>query len=520
MLNTKDNKNYNNSNEDNFSIASIFTNNMVLQRNKKIPVWGFAKNGLKVIATFCGQSKECTAHNGKWRVDFEPVQAGGPFELKIISDKKGLILENILVGDVWIAGGQSNMEQPLLFTKEGKDEIPNAYYDKIRFYTVPRRPFEEAQIDGWHFESVFSSDTKWLMCTPESASHFSAVGFEFAKDLYNSINVPVGIVSCNWGATSASAWMNEDYLNNDEQLKIYMDEYEENAKLFSHEEYEIEFSKYLSELKRYATDMQKIELNPYKVEEYLTYHGADPFPVSPIGLKNFRRPAGLYHTMLEKIVPYAAKGVIWYQGESDIYHRNIYKKLFSKMIENWRNDFEDRNLPFVFVQLTSFGAENPKGEEWAILREQQMNTWNSVDNTAMVVSIDYGEENNIHPTNKKIIGQRLSLAARANFYQQEISWLGPRFNNLQIVDNMAIVTFNNEADGLAFTGDELRGFQICGEDRIFEDAIAEIKNGYVEVHNQNIISPLAVRYGWTNFTKANLYNSNELPALPFRTDDF
>lgn len=498
-----------------FRLAEIFTDNMVLQNESKIVVWGVAVDDSIIEVKFCGQNVTAKVLNGQWLITLLPINAGGPFKMYIRNGSDKIILKNILIGEVWLAGGQSNMEHPLLLSQNGNQYVLTADNPNIRFYTVPKRPFEDALVDGWHFAPKKSSNTLWKVCNSQNAGLFSAVAFHFAKGLQKAIDVPIGIIECNWGATSAACWMSEKYLSEDE-LDVYLKEYDLLVSNLDNSVYEIQFTQYLNDLKRFIISAKKISINPDKVDEYLMDINVKPIPIPPLGPKSFMRPTGLYYTMLKKIIPFTIKGVIWYQGESDSNRPILYKELFSKMIQNWRNDWSNPDLPFLFVQLASFDGDWIKENSWADLRESQSFVAKNIKHTAMAVAIDCGDKENIHPSNKLPIGKRLVLLARNNVYGHNIVCSGPEYSDMKVENGKAILFFNNIGEGLCFTGEEIKGFRICGEDKKFVNAKAKINGDAIEVSSSKVKNPIGASYGWANFTDANLYNMDGLPACPFK----
>jgi len=495
-------------------VAEIFTDSMVLQRDARIPLWGRAEHDAEITVSFCGQTVRTKARGGEWSLYLEPVGAGGPYEMRISSGREEILLKDILVGDVYLAGGQSNMEYVLANDQNGAREIEEATYPNIRFYNVPRIPYEGAELEE---PKQYSKDAAWQCCSPKTAGSCSAVAYYFAKDIYSSVGVPVGIINCSWGGTSASCWMSRESLE-DPAVRVYLDEYEAYISRQSSEQYEKERSQYAEALREYARKVSAVPYNPEKKEEYMKAVNSIPYPwPPPLGPKSFLRPAGLYYTMLRKIAPFSVKAVIWYQGESDTNKPALYRTLFGRMIDNWRGDFKNPQLPFLFVQLPSYGGGNPDGEDWAYLREQQVLVSKQVPHTAMAVCIDCGEKDNIHPINKEPVGKRLALLARRRIYGQDVEDSGPVLREMKIEGNKAVLTFDH-ASGLVLKGDGSKGFQICGEVQRFVDAKAEIQGDAVVVYAEGVENPKAVRYGWSNHVETFLYNGAGLPASPFRTD--
>jgi sialate O-acetylesterase len=496
-------------------LCGVFTNHMVVQRDMEFPVWGSAAEGAAVRVEFGNQSRITTAVNGKWKVTFSPVDAGGPYILKVTDGSVEILVHDILVGEVWIAGGQSNMEFQLNTSLDGDVEAAAADYPGIRYFDVPRIAVEEKSVKEANFSTTRNT---WEVCTPETAGHFSAVAFHFAKQIHRQLNIPVGVIGCNWGGTSASCWMSREALSEDAGFKTYLDEYAEEIKDLQPEDYEKALKEYGKAVQSYNTAYEKAKLeqvDPARIGEVV---GAYPWP-PPKGPRDPMRPAGLYYTMLQKITPYAVKGVIWYQGESDACKPVLYRRLFSRMIQLWRADFHNPALPFLFVQLTAFGCDgNPEGEDWAQLRESQMHVAQNVKHTGMIVSIDCGDRNDIHPIDKRPLGERLALLAGNKVYDRRAEYSGPVYTTMEVKGDKAVLYFDHVGEGLTMQGERLTGFKICGDDRIFVDAQAAIKGDTVEVFSSEVGNPIAVRYGWLNCPDLNLYNRDGLPAGPFRTD--
>lgn len=509
----------------NLKLAEIFNDHMVLQRGVEVPIWGSAASKSLITVEFLGVKRITETVNGKWSVKLPPMEAGGPYKMRISDGKNEIVLNDILIGEVWIAGGQSNMQFPLSDSKDADTEIPFADFPLIRYYDVPKMIYETEPLEC---PEKYSERPEWKICTPQNAGKFSAVAYYFAKDLQKALGVPIGIIGCNYGATSASHWMNEKYLSQDPDVKSYLDEYNEIIACLDPEEYKSRFKKLemmWEQVQSYNKKLDRIDLiediNLQRTIIAEVWDFLDKLP-SIVGPKY--PISGCYYNMLRKIIPYAVKGVIFYQGESDDHKPRIYSKLFSKMIQNWRDDWGNKQMPFLFVQLPSFGCiGSPDGELWALMREQQSIVEKTVPNTAMAISIDCGEENNPHPRNKKPIGERLALLARAKVYGEDIECSGPVYRKMKIDKNKVILSFDHIGKGFIAKGGPLKGFKICtgrtcGREKKFVDAKAEIKGDIIEVYSDEVTVPFAVRYAWANYPEANLYNKDGLPAAPFRTD--
>ena len=462
---------------------ALFTEGAVLQREIAIPVWGTADPGEKVSVEFNGQSLSTVADgSGNWMVKLNAVKAGGPYVLKI----NALELKNILIGDVWICSGQSNMEWRLKQTTNADVDVAAANYPKIRFFQVPRKEIDAEQ------STVNSS---WKECTPENAANFSAIGYFFGRDLHKNLNVPIGLINNAVGGSPAESWMSNAVLNGDSEYKQF------------HEAYPKLIENHPKALEKHKLVVEKAKAEGTK---------APNAPGKPW------MPSGLYNGMLTPLAPYAIKGAIWYQGESNAGRAYQYRRLFPVMIKNWRDKWGQGDFPFLFVQLAAFGPNGDKlGEsDWAELREAQTMTLATSPNTGMALAIDYGTYDDIHPKNKLPIGERLALAARSVAYKQRLVFSGPMYDAMKNNGDKITLSFKHTGGGLEAKGGELKGFLIAGDDKIWHEAKAEIKGKTVMVSSSEVAKPVAVRYAWAKFPTCNLYNKEGLPAVSFRTDDW
>jgi sialate O-acetylesterase len=435
---------------------ALFSDGAVLQHGMKVPVWGTAKDGEKVTVSFQGQEVSTTAKDGRWRADLAPLKAGGPFEMTITGENS-LKLGNILVGEVWIASGQSNMQWSVKQSDNPEQNIKESANPQIRLITVPRRATAEPQND---------IDAKWQECGPESVPDFSAVAYFFGRDLQKQLKVPVGLISTNYGGTPAEAWTSHGALAAEPALKS-------------------------------LADMP-----------------ANDKPNSP---------AGLYNAMIHPLIPYAIKGAVWYQGESNAGRAFEYRTLFPTMIKDWRAQWGEGDFPFLLVQLAPFMKIDfePKDCAWAELRDAQLFSTQSLPSVGMAVITDVGQDIDIHPKWKAPVGARLALAARALAYGEKVPYSGPEYYQQQIDGNRVLLSFKHTDGGLVSQGGgALSGFTIAGEDRKFVNANAEIQGDKVVVWSSAVKNPIGVRFGWANFPLVNLWNGAGLPASPFRTDDF
>ena len=482
-------------------LASLFTDNMVLQRNKTINIWGTADKGEKIIVRFNSRIENTVADgNGKWKVKMPSMEAGGPYDL-VVESTNQIVLKNILVGEVWICSGQSNMEFSLKKSENGKEEIIKANYPQMRFFIVKLKVAETPQEN---------CDGKWEICSPKTVPNFSAVAYYFGKNLFDSLNIPIGLIQTTWGGTSAEAWTSRETLESDEEFKTILTSWDK-------------------KMLRYSTDLEFYEMNKvnllskWKIDSVAAIkNGFAPprKPNYPEGPGTRNTPSGLYNGMVYPLAPFTFQGVIWYQGEANVSRAFQYRKLFPAMINDWRRLWNQDDFPFYFVQLPNFTrSPEPSKSGWPEIREAQLMTL-SVPNTGMVVTIDIGDAVDLHPKNKKDVGYRLSLIALDNVYDNdEIFFSGPIYDSFKISGSKIIVKFKHTANGLISKNSrELKGFVIAGSDDVYLPAKAIIINDEIIVWNERIDNPLNVRYAWADNPDANLYNSALLPASPFRTD--
>jgi sialate O-acetylesterase len=499
-----------------FKAAPIISSNMVLQREKNINIWGEGIDGTKVIVTISNNKGSTEVIGGKWMTVLPPMPAGGPYTLSISDGYKTIVFNSVMIGEVWLAGGQSNMELELQNSKDGKRVVESIAGSNIRFYNTPRLSY----IDEEYFEKEYSN--AWQVCSPETAGTMSAVAYYYAEKLSKELNVTVGIIGCNWGGTSASAWISRERLELDVDTNTYVEEYENANEGRT-------FEKYLEELKEFNIWYEEWQKKVNKLyaenpdilwSEVLKTAGENRWP-EPLGPKSPFRAGGLYETMLKQVVPYTLKGFIYYQGESDDHKPTFYGKLLTKLIEQWRAEWEDDELPFIFVQLPMYiGREDEDKKNWAILREQQMLVHKTVKNTGLAVILDCGEFNNIHPTDKEPVGHRLALQALVHGYGKDITAYGPIYKDLRYSDNGIELYFDYAEDGIIVQGEKVEGFEIAGEDKEFFSADTLIDGNKIVISSEKVPKPRYSRYAWTNYGPVTLFNKDGLPMAPFRTNRF
>lgn len=485
----------------NLRLSEIFNDGVVLQRNANVEIWGKAKPSKKVELSIQKKTYKTKADRaGYWNLTITNLKEGGPYSLEVTSSKETKKLNEVYVGEVWIAAGQSNMEWPLRKVQHAEQVLSMANNKNIRFMMVPRVTYEGQQVSG---------DMLWRTATIDNnVGEMSGIGYFFAKELQDSLKVPIGIICCYRGGTSAEVWMSREKVLSNSQHEPIVENYNLYMKRIGGEE---------GYKKRYADYQQRNKLYNDSVSKGFTPRLKKPG--EPMGTLNFRRPNGLYYTMLKRIIPYTAKGIIWYQGEGNASRAEQYQTLFPALIEEWRSDFKNPELPFYFVQLSNYDHPDYNYPAWAELREAQLITWQSTPNTTMTVSMDAGEKNDIHPIYKEPIGKRMAASALNNLYGFEIPYSGPIFKNIAFEGNRAVLSFDFVYEGFDDSA-ELKGFTICGEDKNFLPAKAKIEGDKIFVFTENISKPIAVRYNWVNWGDGNLKNRVGLPASPFRTDNY
>ncbi len=480
------------------TLNELFNEGAVLQRNAKVSVWGTSSPTATVSINIQGklfQSK--SDKSGNWTVDLSNLKEGGPYSMKVISAKDTLKLNEIYVGEVWIAGGQSNMAFMLQNSGSGKTEITNAKNANIRFVMVPYKPYEQYNAKG---------DMNWHTATTENVSSISAVAYYFAKELQAKLQVPIGLICCYKGGSGAETWMSREWLMKSPETSPIVEKYE----------------KYMTDL---GSDKYMQLIDNYEVSTKLyrdsIKNGLKAInPKEPMGERNYNRPYGLYENMLKRVIPYSVKGAIWYQGEHNSSRAKQYQTLFPMMIKEWRADFKNPNMPFLFVQLPGYAnADSRNRPIWPELREAQLLTWKNLPHTGMIVTNDLGTKDNIHPTHKEPVGKRMAAIAFNQVYGFNIPYSGPVYKSVKLEGNKAILSFDFVEKGLKSDG-ELQGFTICGDDKNFVTAKAEIIDNQVVVSAEGVDKPVAVRYDWSNWTIGNLQNIAGFQASPFRTDDF
>lgn len=476
-------------------LPALVSDNMVLQQNTKVNLWGWASPDEKINIRLGWQNTpiEITADSeGNWKVAVDTPQGSETaYSIKIDATNK-IVLNNILIGEVWICSGQSNMFFPVgkeegtwkTGVKNYIEEIQNANYPTIRLFTVLTNASPKPLND------VTGS---WAACSPNTIKSFSAVAYFFGRDLYQKLKIPIGLISTSWGGTKAEAWTSQNVLESNTDFLPILEEDAKNEKLYQ-EKLETYYSNLRNE--QSAHNSLKTELKKPKKEANKTSYV-------------------LYNAMLYPLTNYTMKGVIWYQGESNSGKASLYQTLFPAMVRNWRDDWKQGDFPFYYVQIAPHKGQTPE------IREAQLLSSKKITNSGMVVTTDVGDANNIHPIDKQNVGHRLALIALAKTYNEEkLVYSGPIFNHMKIKKGRVQLFFDYAESGFKKTEKTLKEFQIAGEDKIFYPADAKIDGKTIVVSSEKVKNPIAVRFAWKPIPEPNLFNAENLPASPFRTDDW
>jgi sialate O-acetylesterase len=483
-------------------VAPIFGDHMVLQRDQRDKVWGWANPGEAVTVTIDTQTHKTTAGaDGKWSVTLQPMPAGGPHTLTL-QGSNTLRFEDVLVGEVWICSGQSNMELPVSSANDAEIEKLTAKFPKIRLISVPRLGTQEPQ-------STF--DGKWELCTPETVASFSAVGYYFGRQLHQTLDVPVGLIDNAWGGSACEAWIRRDLLEADARYKPLLARWAELERDSSGAR-----AAYDKALADWKVTAEKAKSEGRR---------APAQPQSPDArLRGNARPANIYNGVLKPTIGYGIRGAIWYQGEANANRGYEYREMFPLMIRSWREEWGIGDFSFYWVQLADYLAEKPDPGEsmWAELREAQTMTLSRLPATGEAVIIDLGEAQDIHPRNKQDVAKRLARWALARDYGFPVAHRSPIYKSMETEGSRIRITFDHAGAGLKpFDVAEPRGFAIAGSDQKFVWAQAKvIAPDKVEVWSDAVERPVAVRYGWADNPRCNLYSREGLPVTPFRTDDW
>lgn len=478
------------------SVPNIFGDNMVLQQGQNNPVWGWGNKGEKVTVSIAEQAHVAIANEqGEWRVELAPMPAGGSYRLRIEGSSNTLSFDNVLVGEVWLCSGQSNMEWPVVNVDHAELELASANYPDIHLITVSRIGSKKPE---------FNFEGDWKSVSPETVRDFSATCYFFGRRLHQILGVPVGLINAAWGGAPIESFIPRDKLEGDNYTSVMLQYWDNEVDDFSDKYFFKEIEKY---------------------EAWLSAGKPGAFRYRPEHILVGRhRPANIFNAMIHPILKYGIKGVLWCQGESNVDHAWEYRTLFPMLINTWRELWAQGDFPFYWVQLANFNykvAVSTQYSKWAALREAQALTL-SLPNTGQAVVIDLGESKDIHPRNKQEAANRLVRHALMKDYGYDMVAESPVYESMRIKNNKVIITFKHVDKSLyAFDTDIILGFYLAGKDKTFVNAEAKIigKNT-VEVSSDLIKEPVAVRYGWEDNPAVNLYERSGLPVTPFRTDDW
>ncbi len=487
-------------------LPSIFSDHMVLQRNVAVPVWGWADPGETVSVSVVGQTETATADAaGNWKLKLGKLSADGPLTLTIAGHNT-IVIEDVLVGEVWLASGQSNMQLSVNDVTNSWKEKASAKFPQIRGFFVERHPAITPQKN---------CGGKWVVCSPETVGNFSAAAYFFGRELHQQLGGPVGLVQASWGGTPIETWSSMASMEAKPELGPVLKNWQ--ATLHPYDEAKAQ-TEYVRALAHWTSNTAKLKAEGKTIPPQPQKKG------DPRIDKNY--PANMFNGMIAPIIPYAIRGAIWYQGENNAANdlAKLYALQLSLMIQDWRQRWDEGDFPFAWVQLPNFHPQTkaPVGtnyNNWCVVRECMLHTL-AVNNTGMAITVDVGEANNIHPKNKQAVGHRLALWALAKVYGKDIPYSGPLPDGHKVNGDEITLSFKNTDGGLVAKDGDLKGFAIAGEDHRWVWAKARIEGDQVIVSSPEVKSPRAVRYAWAANPDCNLFNGAGLPASPFRTDDW
>lgn len=482
-------------------LASVLSDHMVLQRDKAVPIWGWADGGESVTVTFAGQTRTATADaGGKWSLSLDALDASAEPRALTVSGRDGRKIEvkDILVGEVWLGSGQSNMAMTVAGCNHFEAEKAGATFPLIRHYRESSGPAEQPQNEG---------KGSWQLCSPDTVGGFSATLYFFGREIHREVGVPVGLVNTSVGGTPIESWVAAEVQSSDPETKANYDKRLETYRQFDPAEAPALHEKQLAIWKA-ASEKAKAKGTPFVV----------PAPKDPLKMHQLKGgPAGLYNGKVVNLAPFALRGMLWYQGEGNAGNPGLYHRQLTQLVTSWRTLWGEE-LPFAWVQLPNYTAP---GEGWPRVRESMLKTL-TLPQTGMAITIDLGDAKDIHPKNKQDVGKRLSYWALGTVYGKDVPAIsGPLPAGSKIEGNTITVSFQHTNGGLkSMTGGPLTGFQIAAADRQLKPAEAKIVGETVVVSSPEVPQPVAVRYAWKDWPEYSLANGAGLPASPFRTDDW
>jgi sialate O-acetylesterase len=476
-------------------LPAIFSDHMVLQRELAVPVWGWAEPGEVVTVSIAGQAQTATADAAcKWSVTLAPIPSAEPTSLTV-TGKNTLVIHDVLVGEVWLGSGQSNMAMTVNRAKDYEQEQAAANFPRIRVFT---------EKSTYAKEPAAECQGSWQVCAPETVASFSATAYFFGRELHQALDVPVGLVVSAVGGTPIESWIDSEAAQSSPALKPYLAVLERERSKASSPEAKAIYEKKLARWEAQKATPPAADAPPLR----------KPLPPDVVAERQ-NNLGGLYNGKIAPLIPFAIRGVIWYQGEANSRPEksSYYKDLLPYLVTGWRADW-GRELPFAWVQLAGLGRSD---EDWSIVREGMLQAL-SLPQTGMAVAVDIGEERDVHPKNKQDVGKRLAAWALGTVYHKSVpATSGPLPAGHEIRGGEIVLRFTHTEGGLQAKGNPLKGFVIAGDDEAWKPAQARIEGNTVVVLSPEVPSPKHVRYAWAGFTDANLYNGAGLPASPFRT---
>ncbi len=493
-------------------LAGIFKDNMVVQRNKPVIVWGTGTAGKTVtVSLHTSETDTVVSSDGFWKVSLKPLHSGDDYILKVSDTKDTVLIKNVAVGEVWLAGGQSNMELALRDSENGVQACEKYSGKNIRFYQVPKCPVLNDE------QKEQEEKSTWNIADSQNVGEMSAVAFYFAERLSEKLDCIVGIIDCYWGGTSVSCWFSREMLEKLESGKKLIAEYAEKVGDKSANQYELEMNEYNKQYNNWLQNTEKVKKeNPSASwKEIHNLCGDCPWP-QPSGWQSPFRPNGLYESMIKRIVPYSLKGFIYYQGEEDVQRYESYCDMMYMLVRQWRTDWNDWNLPFLFVQLPMYIADGETDDrKWAMQREQQYMASMMIQNSAMISLADCGEYDNIHPVDKKTPAERLSMLAESMVYGNGKT-ITPTVSGIYSENSRLYISFDNLDDELTIRCTNSFPFEIAGKDGKFYNAETVVFNGSMLcAESPEVKYPCCIRYAWYNFGEASLFTKSGYPVPPF-----
>lgn len=484
-------------------LPAIISDHMVLQQQQPNRLWGWDTPGAKIKVSFAGQTHIATAaDDGRWETSLAPMPASAAPRVLTVEGTTRREIREVLVGEVWLCGGQSNMRWNTARAWNAEVELAAARRPNIRLLSVPTVGKQELQND---------IDARWVQCAPDTVGDFSAVGYFYGRALHEVLGVPIGLIDCSWGGSAAETWVARKVLAADPRFRGIMEQWDKTEATFD----------YAKLMANYEKALEKWEKNSAAAKA-----AGKPAPAQPRKPNNLltggRRPGNAYNAMLYPIIGYGIKGAIWYQGEANAGRAAEYRELFPFVIQQWRKEWKQGDFPFYWVQLTNFRARKTDPNEkttWAEIREAQTLA-QRLSNTGQAVIIDLGESDDIHPRNKHDVAMRLVRWPLVKDYGKTMKWRSPEYKTAAFDAGKALINFDTFGDTLRTVDTkELNGFAICGADKKWHWASARIiAPDQVEVSSPDVPQPIAVRYAWADNPVCNLYSAEGLPATPFRTD--